>query len=154
MMYVQIPETDVPFSLLLEADPSEKHINSYLPGSRCFAAIDFGHIKGICVAKEINTSTAEIFNISVSPKLQKQGIGSKLLKFSLLELASKGIQHVELGTGTFGYQLEFYQRQGFRVESIVKDHFLDNYDKPIMENGIQHKDMLRLYINLDHTVNK
>jgi len=106
------------------------------------------------VAKEINTFTAEIFNISVSPKLQKQGIGSRLLKFSLLEIAKRGIQHVELGTGTFGYQLGFYQRQGFRVKSVVKDHFLNNYDKPIMENGIPHKDMLRLYINLDHAVNK
>ncbi|MFA0813552.1 GNAT family N-acetyltransferase [Microbulbifer epialgicus] len=149
MKYIQISEFDAPISLLLEADPSEKHIRSYLPDSWCFAAIDAGHIKGICVAKKINTTIAEIFNISVIPKLQQQGIGSKLLKFSFLELASKGIQRVELGTGTFGHQLSFYQRLGFRVDSIIKDHFLNNYDQPIIENGLRHKDMLKLYINLD-----
>ncbi|HFD3583228.1 TPA: GNAT family N-acetyltransferase, partial [Vibrio parahaemolyticus] len=34
------------------------------------------------------------------------------------------------------------------VDSIVKDYFLLNYPKPIYENGIQHKDMLRLYAQL------
>ncbi len=31
---------------------------------------------------------------------------------------------------------------------VIKDHFLDNYPEPIFETGIQHKDMLRLYIQL------
>ncbi|WP_331435775.1 hypothetical protein [Photobacterium gaetbulicola] len=53
-----------------------------------------------------------------------------------------------MGTGTFGYQLAFYQREGFRVVGIDKDFFLDHYDEPVMENGIQHKDMLRLQLIL------
>ncbi|CDI94197.1 IAA acetyltransferase [Pseudomonas aeruginosa PA38182] len=55
---------------------------------------------------------------------------------------------IELGTGTFGYQLAFYQRVGFRVDKVVKNYFLDNYDQPIYEMGIQHKDMLRLSLIL------
>ncbi|WP_444901805.1 GNAT family N-acetyltransferase [Microbulbifer sp. SSSA007] len=147
--YTQIPEKDVPLSLLLVADPSKKHIRSYLPGSWCFAAIDTNHIKGICVANRVDTFIAEIFNISTSPEKQKQGIGTKLLEFSLSELTSKGIHRVELGTGTFGYQLTFYQRHGFRVEAVIRDYFLNNYDQPIFENDLQHKDMLRLYIELN-----
>jgi hypothetical protein len=71
------------------------------------------------------------------------------LKFALTELANKKVNRVELGTGTFGYQLAYYQRIGFRVESVLKDHFLANYPEPIFENGIQLKDMLRLYIELE-----
>jgi len=44
--------------------------------------------------------------------------------------------------------LAFYQRFGFRVDSILKDYFIINYDEPIFENGIQLKDMLRLILKL------
>jgi hypothetical protein len=58
------------------------------------------------------------------------------------------LEAVELGTGTFGYQLSFYQRFGFRVDSVWKNHFINNYDDPIFEDGIQLKDMLRLTLKL------
>ncbi|AWF80915.1 GNAT family N-acetyltransferase [Microbulbifer sp. A4B17] len=148
MKYTQIPVSDAPLYLLLEADPSKKKIDTYLPGSWCFAAIDAGVVEAICVAKEIDTAIAEIFNISVSPKMRQQGIGSKLLKFTLSEITTKGVHKIELGTGTFGYQLAFYQRHGFRVDSVIKDYFLHNYDQAIIENGVQHKDMLRLSLDL------
>jgi len=54
------------------------------------------------------------------------------------------VDDVVVGTGTYGYQLGFYQRQGFRVDRIDKDFFLKHYPEPIVEDGIQHKDMLRL----------
>ena len=92
--------------------------------------------------------TAEIFNIAVAPNRQQQGIGSGLLRFVLENLAGKGIGRVELGTGSFGHQLTYYQRHGFRVHAVVKDHFLIHYPEPLMEHGIQHKDMLRLSLAL------
>ncbi|WP_249344496.1 GNAT family N-acetyltransferase [Marinomonas sp. CT5] len=90
----------------------------------------------------------EILNMSVWPSHQGKGIGSKLLDFVLSELKKHKVKRVELGTGCFGYQLTYYQRAGFRVDSVVKDYFLDHYSKPIFEQGIQHQDMLRLYIRL------
>ncbi|EXJ14911.1 acetyltransferase, GNAT family [Imhoffiella purpurea] len=59
------------------------------------------------------------------------------------------VKRLEVGTGTFGYQLAFYQREGFRVDAIEKDFFLSNYDGPIYEDGIQLKDMLRLALDLE-----
>jgi ribosomal protein S18 acetylase RimI-like enzyme len=90
----------------------------------------------------------ELFNISVQPDQQAKGIGSRLLKFTLAQLSEQGFRRVELGTGAFGYQLAFYQRLRFRVDSVIKDYFLDNYTEEIYEEGIQHKDMLRLYTHL------
>ncbi|EIV8651448.1 GNAT family N-acetyltransferase [Vibrio parahaemolyticus] len=148
MQYIEVKRSQIPRDLLLEADPSEASISSYLSDSWCFAALDNGRVLAACIVKPQTNSLAEIFNASVYPKLQGQGVGSELLKSVLSQLSSQGISRVELGTGTFGYQLTYYQRLGFRVDSIVKDYFLLNYPEPIYENGIQHKDMLRLYAQL------
>ncbi|USD42953.1 GNAT family N-acetyltransferase [Vibrio sp. SCSIO 43135] len=149
MEYLETDSSQVPMSLLLEADPSEQSILSYLDGGWCFVAKSKQQVIAACIVKMTRKNTAEVFNVSVSPEFQKQGIGSVLMQFTLSHLAKKGVQTVELGTGTFGYQLTYYQRLGFRVGSVVKDHFLDNYPDPIYENGIQHKDMLRLYLHLE-----
>lgn len=149
MEYSEVESTEIPIQLLLEADPSEQSIRSYLNDSWCYVAKYDGQIVGACIAKLTSASTAEIFNVAVYSNFQQQGIGSGVLKFALNELVSKKVHRVELGTGTFGYQLTYYQRIGFRVNAVVKDHFLAKYPEPIFENGIQHKDMLRLYIELE-----
>ena len=56
---------------------------------------------------------------------------------------------LEVGTGSFGYQLSWYQRAGFRVFAIERDFFLENYPEPIYECGIQLKDMLRLALEYE-----
>ncbi len=152
MEYTETKPNEVPMSLLLEADPSEQNIRSYLDDAWCFVAKMDGKVVGVCVAKMIFGGVAEILNVSVSPEHQKKGIGTGILRFSLAELASKKVDRVELGTGTFGYQLTYYHRVGFRVDRVVKDHFLLNYPEPIIENGIQHQDMLKLYMELDQAV--
>ncbi|MDN3630642.1 GNAT family N-acetyltransferase [Vibrio lentus] len=144
----EVGSHEIPMDLLLEADPSKESISSYLPSSWCFSASENGKILGVCVVKLQKHTVAEIYNVSVYPENQGRGIGSELLRFVLSVLPTKGIERVELGTGTFGYQLTYYQRLGFRVDSVAKDYFLLNYPEPIFENGIQHKDMLRLYIQL------
>ncbi|MFL7013070.1 GNAT family N-acetyltransferase [Enterovibrio norvegicus] len=145
MKYIEAKSSDIPLDLLLEADPSEASISSYLSDSWCFIASDNVRILAACVVKSLNDGLAEIYNVSVYPEYQGQGIGTALLTFVLSQLPNKGVTRVELGTGTFGYQLTYYQRLGFRVDSVVKDHFLRNYSEPIFEHGIQHQDMLRLY---------
>ena len=138
----------VPKELLLEADPSIEHLNQYLTDSLCYVAVIQKEIVGVCVLKPIDKNRIELFNIAVLPEKQKTGIGSQLLQFAIDSVREKNFESVELGTGTFGYQLAFYQRFGFRVDSILKDHFINNYDEEIFENGIQLKDMLRLILKL------
>lgn len=146
--YTEVIPSEAPIDLLLLGDPSKAKIHSYLAGSQCFAAKRDELIVGICVAKAIGKKVLEIFNVSVAESSHGQGIGTALLKFALPIMASAGYSRVELGTGTFGYQLTFYQRLGFRLDRIVKNYFLDNYEQAIFESGIQHKDMLRLYLEL------
>ncbi|MCV3274983.1 GNAT family N-acetyltransferase [Aeromonas hydrophila] len=148
MKFVEMAPGQLPLALLLEADPAEQRIAAYLPGAWGFAALAGNEVVGACVAGLVGEQTAELFNIAVAPNRQQQGIGSGLLRFVLASLAGKGVCRVELGTGSFGHQLTYYQRHGFRVDAVIKDHFLTHYSEPLMEHGIQHKDMLRLYLEL------
>ncbi|NTS76799.1 GNAT family N-acetyltransferase [Catenovulum sp. SM1970] len=135
-------------SLLLLADPCEKQIDGYLKNAQCFAALANNDVIAACIVCALDDDTAEIVNIATQPDYQQKGIGSQLLTFTTEQLAAMGFKELVLGTGTFGYQLNFYQRAGFRVDAVIKDHFLDHYNEAIFENGIQHKDMLRLYKHL------
>ena len=141
--------SEVPMDLLLQADPSKKKVEGYLSQSRSFVAKMDGRLVGACVVKQVSTDAYELMNISVAPEHQKKGIGRELLQHVINSVRESKVKRLELGTGTFGYQLAFYQREGFRVDAIEKDFFLINYEEPIFEDGIQLKDMLRLVIKFD-----
>ena len=50
--------------------------------------------------------------------------------------------------GTDPSMVPFYEKFGFSPVYTVKDFFLDNYEAPIIENGIQLTDMIYLARNL------
>lgn len=141
----EVKQAELPLDILLIADPEEAAINAYRERCIGFAVYMQGALVGaLLVEVDAEQRSAELFNIAIYDEFQGKGFGGVLLSETLALLSQKGINTVELGTGTFGYQLSFYQKHGFRVDSVVKNFFLDNYDEPIFEHGIQHKDMLRL----------
>lgn len=142
----EVPPSEAPMDLLLLADPSEDAIKGYLDQSRCFIAWYEKVVAGVCVVKPVTEKTVELMNIAVSPSIQQRGVGTQLLKHVIQKVKDSGTQYLEVGTGTFGYQLTFYQRHGFRVSRIDKDFFLKNYPEPIVEDGVRHQDMLRLIL--------
>ncbi len=147
MEIMEVPYTKAPIELLLEADPSVEKIKAYLPRSKCFVAMLQGEPVGAYVVQCIAPGVYELMSIAVLSEHQRKGIGSELLKHAVTTVRNMGAHRLEVGTGTFGYQLAYYQREGFRVFAIEKDFFLVNYKEPIYENGIQLKDMLRLAVN-------
>ncbi|MFQ3786306.1 GNAT family N-acetyltransferase [Halomonas sp. A29] len=139
-----VPSADAPLDLLLEADPSTDTIRRYLASSSCYVATIGNETVGAYVIQSMGDGIHELMNIAVTPAHQGKGIGAKLLEHAVNMARELGARRLELGTGTFGYQLTFYQRAGFRVVAVERDYFLIHYDEPIYENGIQHKDRLRL----------
>ena len=133
-----------PISLLLEADPSREQVDKFLNISHCFIGKLEDEVIGVFLLKKIINKETELFNIAIEPEYQKHGYGTLLLKEAIKKARELGAERIVLGTGTFGHQLKFYQRHSFRVDSVEKNFFLDNYSDPIYEDGIQHKDMLRL----------
>ncbi len=144
LLIQEVPTTDAPMELLLLADPSEDKVRSYLPRSKCFVASSSGIVVGACVVQPLGTGTYELMSIAVHPDHQRSGYGTALLKWVIDFFRKSGASQIEVGTGTFGYQLAFYQRHGFRVTGIDHDFFVNNYREPVFEDGIQLFDMLRL----------
>lgn len=148
----EVPASDTPMEILLLADPSPDKIRSYLSGSKCFVASSGAVVVGACVVQPRGAGTYELMCIAVHPSCQKSGYGTALLKWVIDFYRSSGARQLEVGTGTFGYQLAFYQRHGFRVTGIDHDFFVKNYPEPIYENGIQLLDMLRLTLRYSGNV--
>ena len=144
LLIQEISCTDAPMALLLLADPSEDKVRSSLAGSRCFAAFRDGVVVGACVVQPRGAGVHELMSIAVLPEHQQSGYGTVLLQWVIDCFRVSGASQLEVGTGTFGYQLAFYQRHGFRVASIDHDFFVRHYPEPVFEDGIQHLDMLRL----------
>lgn len=147
--FTRIALTSIPIELLLEADPDTSAIEQYLHQAHCFAVTENDSVLAACACKPTSEPECELMNIAVLPSQQGRKLGSQLLNFTIEELKKEGFKKVSLGTGTFGHQLTFYQRAGFRVIRVERDYFLEHYPEPIFENGIQHKD--RLWLELDLT---
>ena len=145
----EVAYTEAPIALLMEADPSREKLNAYLPHSTCFVAKRHGTLVGADVVRGIAPEIYELMSIAVSPEQQRQGLGTVLLKHAVATVGDLGARRLEVGTGSFGYQLAWYQREGFRVVAVERDFFLQQYPEPIYEHGIQLKDMLRLAVEYD-----
>ncbi len=152
LLIEEVSVVDAPIDLLLLADPAEDKIRSYLPGSKCFVASSGAAVIGACVVQPRGPDAYELMSIAVHPAHQKSGHGTALLKWVIDYFRDLGARQLEVGTGTFGYQLAFYQRQGFRVTSIDHDFFVTTYPDPIFEDGIQLLDMLRLTLRYSSSV--
>lgn len=135
--------------LLLEADPSEERIASYLGRSDCYVADSAGEVIGVVVLLPTRPETVEIVNVAVAPDRRGQGIGKLLVMEAIRIAASDGYRVIEVGTGNSSLdQLALYQKCGFRITGIEIDHFVLHYPEPIVENGIPCRDMIRLSRNV------
>lgn len=140
----EVAPQQVPLELLLLADPNEARVRAYLPDCRCFVAWQDEQVLGACTVLQKAAGVQELMSIAVCASRQRGGVGSRLLRAVIDAVRDSGARALEVGTGSFGYQLAFYQRQGFRVTAIDRDFFVRHYPQPIYEEGIQLLDMLRL----------
>lgn len=139
------PEEDLPYHLLLLADPSEEMLSRYLGESEILVAISGDEVVGVCVIYPVDELTAEVKNIAVSEDHQKKGIGRGLLEEAAAAARNKGFKFLLIGTGDTGFsQIRLYESAGFKISGIKRNFFTDNYPEPLFENGLQIKDMVLL----------
>ncbi|MBL3648081.1 MULTISPECIES: GNAT family N-acetyltransferase [Bacillus] len=137
------------YELLLLADPSKEIVDEYLARGECYTAYISGKLAGVYVMITTRPQTVEIVNIAVKQSMQKQGIGKQLIRDAIEKAKHMGAKVIEIGTGNSSiHQLSLYQKCGFRLQAIDHDFFIRHYDEEIFENGIQCRDMVRLYLDL------
>ena len=131
--------------LLLLADEQQSMIDRYLWRGELFA-LDDGGLRAVCVVTEEGGGACEIKNLAVVPQYQRRGYGRKMIEFVRARYGRR-CRRLLVGTGECPLTMSFYKNCGFRESRRVKNFFIDNYDHPMFEEGIQLKDMI--YLEMD-----
>lgn len=132
-------------SLLFLADEQEDMIDKYLDKGTMYVLDDDG-IKGECVVTDEGNGVLEIKNIAISPEFHGKGYGRLLIDF-ITEKYAGIYTTLQVGTGDSPLTIPFYKKCGFKRHHLIKNFFLDNYDHPIFEEGVQLIDMVYLRKN-------
>lgn len=128
--------------LLLLADEQENMIDRYIEKGTMYVLEDNG-IKAVCIVTDEGNGLLEIKNIATNPKYQKKGYGKRLIEF-ISEQYKENYSVLQVGTGDSPLTVPFYEKCGFLRSHTIKNFFIENYDHPIYECGIQLVDMIYL----------
>ena len=128
--------------LLMLADEQEDMIDRYLERGVMYVLEDDG-VKAACVVTDEGNGILELKNIAVAPDFQRKGYGKALVEF-LIQTYRGQYQVLQVGTGDSPSTIPFYESCGFRRHHLVKNFFVDHYDHPIYECGVQLVDMVYL----------
>ena len=129
-------------SLLLLADEQEDMVERYIERGTMYVLADDG-VKCECIVTDEGNGVLEIKNIATIPEFQRKGYGKALIDF--LAAKYKGqYALIQVGTGDSPLTIPFYEKCGFVRSHIIKNFFVDHYDHPIVECGIQLIDMVYL----------
>ena len=129
-------------SLLLLADEQEDMIARYLERGTMFVLEEQG-VKAECVVTDEGNGVLEIKNLATEPAYQGRGYGKALIDYVAENFKDK-YSLLLVGTGDSPLTIPFYEKCGFQRSHIVKDFFVDHYDHPIYEAGVQLIDMIYL----------
>lgn len=145
----------IPFGLLLIADEEEDAIRKYIYDAVIYTIYDNEELNpiGVFVLYKINESVLEIKNIGVLESFRSRGIGSFLID-SIKKIAQKeNYKEIIVGTADCGIkQIRFYEKNGFIKYAVKKNFFIENYSKPLFEDGIMLRDMVMLKISLERSL--
>ena len=128
--------------LLLLADEQEDMVDRYLERGTMYVLVDDG-VRAECVVTDEGDGILELKNIAVEPAFQGRGYGKALVDF-LVRTYKERYAVLQVGTGDSPSTIPFYESCGFRRHHLVKNFFLDHYDHPIYEGGVQLADMVYL----------
>ena len=130
-------------SLLLLGDEQEEMIDRDLERGTMYVLLDGGSVKSECVVTDEGNGILEIKNIATEPDCQGKGYGKALIEF-ISETYRGRYSVLQAGTGDSPLTIPFYEKCGFHRSHVVKNFFIDHYDHPIYEDGIQLVDMIYL----------
>lgn len=132
--------------LLLLADEQESMIDKYLARGKLFALYD-DDLKSIGVVTDEGNGSYELQSLATYELFQGKGYGKRLINHIIGYYKDKGTT-ILVGTGDIPWIISFYECCGFVFSHRRKNYFLEHYDKPMFETGIQLKDKVYLKIDL------
>lgn len=128
--------------LLLLADEQESMVERYLERGEMFLLKnDAQEVVAETVVTKEAEGIFEIKNLAVKPQYQRQGYGRQMIVFLLNHYRGQGHTMI-VGTGESAKTIAFYKACGFSFSHRIKNFFVENYDHPIVEDGMLLKDMI------------
>jgi GNAT superfamily N-acetyltransferase len=128
--------------LLLPADESEAMIDKYLVDGDLFALYD-DDLRTVCVVLPLDGETCELKNIATCPGYQRRGYASAMIDHIAAYYHGR-FASMLVGTGDVPSILAFYAKRGFVPSRTVKNFFIDNYERPMFDEGVRLVDMVYL----------
>ena len=143
------PGENIPYSLLLLADETKEAIDKYIHQSVIYVLGYAQEIIAVCATAMISEGVMEIKNIAVREDWQNKGVGYRFLLDIIDKAREQECSELIICTPDCAKkQLYLYQKAGFRISDIVRDYYRNHYPEPIIENGIELKDMAILKMSL------
>ena len=127
--------------LLLVGDEQADMIARYLDRGTLLALYD-GGLRAVCVVTEEGPGVFEIKNLAVEPAFHRRGYGRAMVEQVVRDCRAAGGTQLLVGTGDSPLTVPFYLACGFTPSHRVENFFLDHYDHPIFEGGVQLRDMV------------
>ena len=128
--------------LLLLGDEQESMIDRYLARGELFVLYDGALPVTICVVTDEGGGEFEIKNLATRASHQNRGHAGRIIEHVCSHCKAQGGTAVTLGTGEEPGIVAFYEHRGFRYSHRIENFFTDNYDAPIIENGVLLTDMV------------
>lgn len=126
-------------ALFSEADDSESEIANYRDLGEVLVASEAGEIVGhVQIVETAEAGVAELKSLAVSESRRSRGIGTELVQAALALCRACDVRVVTVATAAASIDaLKFYQRQGFRIQRVVRDFYVPSRGyRPMTLNGI------------------
>jgi len=130
-------------ALLLLADEQENMIDRYLERGDLFVMQEGKDALAVCVVTDEGDGILEVKNLAVREDVQGQGFGRRMLGHVQRHYADDYDMMI-VGTGDSPLTVPFYEKCGFVRLHVIRDFFTEHYDHPIIEGGVQLRDMVIL----------
>ena len=135
----QIDNKTMYMDLLLDADPSERLVKSYLSDCDMFVLKDNNIAICIAVVIKIDDDIVELKNLVTKKEYRSKGYASLMIKYLFNYYKDK---YNKIIVGTSENNIPFYNKQGFdKYEKTIKNFFIDNYDFEVIDGNLKCTDM-------------
>jgi GNAT superfamily N-acetyltransferase len=136
-------EIDALIPILLQAEPSRRALRYSLRSmSDAVYRLDVDGEPAGAATMRWRGEPCELIELAVAPERQGQGLGRRMIEWLVAEARRRGRRQLIVGTSsTSAGNILFYQKCGFRIDSVRRDYFW-YYDEPRMENGLPVRDMI------------
>jgi thymidine kinase len=131
--------------LLLEADPEERAIERYLDKSDLYVLLESGRAVSEIALYPRPDGHIEVKSLATDLAARGRGYAGELIRHAIRLCTTK---YQRMYVGTDRSMIPYYEKFGFRPDYVEPNFFVDNYENPIVVDGVRLRDMHYLSMEL------